>query len=159
MNKNLYYYILRMNLEQFISIFQTEWETTNTQNLAIIIVSILVFFWIIAIIRTAKDISARTESSFFHIISVILVTVLTPIIWIPLYLAIRPIWYKRDKTSWRDSCLSNSSICQNCWTLNPKEYKNCIKCGEKIKTKCKECGEEYPYSYHYCPSCWAPNIG
>ena len=136
-----------MNLEQLSSLFQAWWESNSSQNIAIVIVSILVFFWIIAIIRTAKDISARTESSFFHIISVLLVTILTPIIGIPLYLAIRPIWYKRDKTSRRDSCLSNSSICQNCWTLNPKEYKNCIKCGE-----------EYPYSYHYCPSCWAPNI-
>ena len=142
-------------LINLLGIESTEW---NPKSIAIVIVSILAFFRIIAIIWTAKDISARTESSFFHIISVILVTVLTPIIWIPLYLAIRPIWYKRDKTSWRDSCLSNSSICQNCWTLNPKEYKNCIKCGEKIKTKCKECGEEYPYSYHYCPSCGAPNI-
>lgn len=130
----------------------------NPKSIAIIIVSILIFFRIIAIIRTAKDISARSDSSFFHIISVLLVTLLTPIIWIPLYLAIRPIWYKRDKTSWRDSCLSNSSICQNCWTLNPKEYKNCIKCGEKIKTKCKECNNEYPYSYRYCPSCGAPNL-
>jgi len=147
-----------MNLEQLTSLFQAGWETENSQNIAIIVVSIIVFFRIIAIIWTAKDISARTDSSFFHIISVILVTILTPIIWIPLYLAIRPIWYKRDKTSWRDSCLTNSSICQNCWTLNPKEYTNCIKCGEKIKIKCKECNKEYPYTYQYCPNCWAPNI-
>ena len=147
-----------MNLEKLLSLLQAWWETENSKNIVIVIVCILVFFWIIAIIRTAKDISARTDSPFFHIISVLLVTLLTPIIWIPLYLAIRPIWYKRDKTSWRDSCLSNSSICQNCWTLNPKEYKNCIKCGEKIKTKCKECNNEYPYSYGYCPSCGAPNL-
>ena len=147
-----------MNLEQLTSLFQTWWETENWNNIAISIICILAFLRIIAIIWTAKDISARTNSPFFHIISVLFVTLLTPIIWIPLYLAIRPIGYKRDKTSWRDSCLTNSSICQNCGTLNPKEYKNCIKCWDKIITKCKECNNEYPYSYYYCPNCWAPNI-
>ena len=148
-----------MNLEQLTSIFQTGWDVeSNSKTIAIIVIWLIVFFRIIAIIWTAKDISARSDSTFFHIISVLLVTLLTPIIWIPLYLAIRPIWYKRDKTLRRDSCISNSSLCQNCWTLNPKEYTNCIKCWEKIKTKCKECDNEYPYTYHYCPSCWAPNI-
>ena len=147
-----------MNLENFTSLFQTWWETENSNTIAIIIVWIVVFFWIIAIIWTAKDISARTDSSFFHIISVLFVTLLTPIIGLPLYLAIRPIWYKWDKTSWRDSCLSSSCVCQNCWTLNPKEYKNCIKCWERLKTTCKECNNEYPNEYRYCPSCWAPNI-
>lgn len=147
-----------MNLQRLTSIFQTGWEIENSNNLTTIIIWIIIFFWIIAIIWTAKDISARSNSSFFHIISVLLVTVLTPIIWIPLYLAIRPIGYKRDKTPWRDSCLSTSSICQACWTLNPKDYKNCIKCWEKIKTKCKECDNEYPNNYYYCPICWAPNI-
>lgn len=145
-------------METLLNLLWTQDSESNTKTIAIVVVWILVFFWIIAIIRTAKDISARSDSSFFHIISVLLVTLLTPIIWIPLYLAIRPIWYKRDKTSWRDSCLSNSCECQNCWTLNPKEYKNCIKCWEKLITKCKECENEYPCNYYYCPNCWAPNI-
>lgn len=147
-----------MNLENFTSLFQAWWKDENSNTIAIIIVWIIAFFWIIVIIWTAKDISARTDSSFFHIISVLFVTLLTPIIGLPLYLAIRPIWYKWDKTSWRDSCLSSSCTCQNCWTLNPKEYKNCIKCGEKLVVTCKECNTEYPNEYHYCPSCWAPNI-
>lgn len=147
-----------MNIDNLLTILDIQNPEGNTKTIAIIVVWIVVFFWIIAIIRTAKDISARSDSSFFHIISVLFVTLLTPIIWLPLYLAIRPIWYKWDKTSWRDSCLSSSCVCQNCWTLNPKEYKNCIKCGEKLKTTCKECDNEYPNEYHYCPSCWAPNL-
>ena len=147
-----------MNVDNLLTVLDTQSGEENSKTMVIIIIWILVFFRVIAIIRTAKDISARTNSSFFHIISVLFVTVLTPIIGIPLYLAIRPIWYKRDKTSWRDSCLSSSCACQNCWTLNPKEYKNCIKCGEKITTNCKECGNEYPNQYGYCPTCWAPNI-
>ena len=145
-------------METLINLLWIESGESNSKTIIIIIVWFLMFFWIIAIIRTAKDISARTDSTFFHIISVLFVTLLTPIIWLPLYLAIRPIWYKRDKTSRRDSCLSNSCVCQNCWTLNPKEYKNCIKCGEKLVVICKECSNEYPNEYHYCPSCGAPNI-
>lgn len=145
-------------METLLNLLWTQDTESNTKTVAIIIVWIIVFFWIISIIWTAKDISARTDSSFFHIISILFVTLLTPIIWLPLYLAIRPIWYKWDKTSWRDSCLSNSCLCQSCWTLNPKEYKNCIKCGDKLTIQCKECNTEYPNEYNYCPSCWAPNI-
>jgi len=147
-----------MNLGQLIWVIQSGWEAESSKNLTMIIVWIMAFLWIIIIIWTAKDISARTDSSFFHIISILFVTLLTPIIWLPLYLAIRPIWYKWDKTSWRDSCLSSSCVCQKCWTLNPKEYKNCIKCGDKLVIKCKECDNEYPNEYRYCPNCWAPNI-
>jgi len=145
-------------METLTNLLWMETPENNSETLVIVIVWIIAFFWIIAIIWTAKDISARTNSSFFHIISVLLVFLLTPIIGIPLYLAIRPIWYKRDKTPWRDSFLTNSSMCQKCWTLNPKEYKNCIRCWEKLKTTCKECDNEYPNEYHYCPICWAPNI-
>lgn len=87
-----------------------------------------------------------------------MITLLTPIVWWLLYLAIRPAWYKYDRNPWRESCISNSSICQNCGAMNPREYKCCIKCGKKLMTKCKECGNEYPHDYHYCPICWAPNI-
>jgi len=145
-------------METLTNLLWMETPENNSETLVIVIVWIIAFFWIIAIIWTAKDISARTNSSFFHIVSVLLVFLLTPIIGIPLYLAIRPIWYKRDKTPWRDSFLTNSSMCQKCWTLNPKEYKNCIRCWEKLKTTCKECDNEYPNEYHYCPICWAPNI-
>ena len=145
-------------METLINLLWIESGESNSKAIVIIVVWLLMFFWIIAIIRAAKDISARTDSTFFHIISVLFVTLLTPIIWLPLYLAIRPIWYKRDRTSWRDSCLSNSCVCQSCWTLNPKEYKNCIKCGEKLVVICKECSNEYPNEYHYCPACGAPNI-
>ena len=147
-----------MNVDNLLTVLDTQNPEGSSKTIAIIIVWIVIFFWIITIIRTAKDISARTDSSFFHIISVLFITLLTPIIGLPLYLAIRPIWYKWDKTSWRDSCLSSSCVCQSCWTLNPKEYKNCIKCGEKLVVTCKECNKEYPNEYRYCPSCWAPNI-
>ena len=80
-----------MNIDNLLTVLDTQNPESNTKTIAIIIVGVIIFFRIIAIIWTAKDISARTDSSFFHIISVLFVTLLTPIIGLPLYLAIRPI--------------------------------------------------------------------
>jgi len=128
------------------------------ENFYTAIIILLIFLWIISIIRVAKDISARTNSTLLHIISILLVTFLSPLIGLPLYHIIKPIWYKKDKMPWREACISNSTICTNCWTINSKEYKCCINCGKKLTTKCKECETEYPHNYHYCPKCGWPNI-
>lgn len=128
------------------------------ENIYTAIIILLIFFWIISIIWTAKDISARTNSNLLQIISILLVTFLSPIIWLPLYHIIKPIWYKKDKMPWREACISNSTICDNCDTLNSKEHKCCINCGKKLTIKCKECTTEYPHNYHYCPKCGWPNI-
>lgn len=133
-------------------------QLANLDKVGIAAVSFIIFLWLICIICVAKDISARTENHFIQIISIIFVTFLTPIVWLPIYRAIRPIGYKRDKTPWRDACLSNSIICTNCDTLNPKEYNCCIKCGKKLKVKCKECEKEFTHDYQYCPYCGAPNL-
>lgn len=127
-------------------------------QLYIAIIALILFFWLLAIIRVAKDISARTHNHFLQIISILFVTFLTPILGLPLYLAIRPIWYKRDKTPWRDACLSDSIRCSACNMLNSKEYKCCIQCGKKLTIKCKECNKDYSHEFWYCPYCWAPNI-
>lgn len=129
-----------------------------SESLSTSIIIILIFLRIISIIRTAKDISARTNSHLLQIICILLVTFLTPIIWLPLYHIIKPIWYKKDKMPRREACISTLTICQKCKTLNPKEYKCCINCWDKLKIKCKECNNDYPHNYHYCPKCWAPNI-
>ncbi|NOZ44174.1 MAG: hypothetical protein GXP45_03415 [bacterium] len=49
-------------------------------------------------------------------------------------------------------------MCYNCHTLNPKEYNNCIACGEILRIACKQCNEKHPHNYRYCPKCGAPNI-
>lgn len=117
-----------------------------------------IFVWVVSIIWVAKDISARTNSTLLQIISILLVTFLSPIIWLPIYHAIKPIWYKRDKTPWREACVIHSTICEQCWILNYKDHKCCIECWQKLTTKCKECNLEYPHNYQFCSKCGAPNI-
>lgn len=123
-----------------------------------ILLILFVFFWIIAIIWTLKDISARTDSSFSQLVSVILVTFLTPVIWLPLYLAIRPVYYKKDKMLRRESIMADVSFCFNCGSMNGSENQHCVNCGEPTKTTCKQCNSNYNSSYKYCPVCGAPNI-
>ncbi|MFA7717494.1 MAG: zinc ribbon domain-containing protein [Candidatus Absconditabacterales bacterium] len=122
------------------------------------ILIVFIFLRIIAIIRVAKDIFSRTQNSGLQTVSILLVTFLTPILGLPLYFVIRPIYHKKDLIPWRESCALNLVTCANCHTLNPKEYECCISCGEKLKINCKECGQQYPLAYAYCPICGAPNI-
>lgn len=123
-----------------------------------IIVIFFIFLRVIAIIWTTKDIIHRTGSFSLQVISILLVTFFTPIIWLPLYFLIRPISYKKDRIPRREACASNLVECYNCNTLNPKEYVCCIACGERLKVKCKECWNSYSHSFAYCNICGAPNI-
>lgn len=139
----------------------TELELTkfwSLEGLYTTIIIIFIFLWIISIIRTAKDISSRTNSTTLQVISILLVTFFSPLIGLPLYHIIKPIWYKKDRMPRREAFISNMIICQKCKTINSKDYECCINCGEKIKITCKECGSLYPHNYHYCPKCWWPNI-
>jgi hypothetical protein len=128
------------------------------ENIYTAVIILCIFLRLISIIRVAKDISARTNNTILQIISILLVTFFSPVIGLPLYHIIKPIWYKRDKMPRREACVTNTTICHNCGVLNSKDYKCCINCWKKIIIKCKECETEYPHNYHYCPKCWWPNI-
>lgn len=55
------------------------------------------FAWIIVIVRTVKDANYRSSSLWFLVLSLMLVTLLTPFIGLPIYRAIRPQWYKHER--------------------------------------------------------------
>jgi len=131
---------------------------SNIKSIFTIIVIILIFLRIMGIIWTAKDIATRTNSILLQVISIILVTIFTPILGLPLYKVIRPVSYKKDKIPRREACATGLIACYNCHTLNPREYICCINCGEHLKIKCKECGSDYPHTYQYCNVCGAPNL-
>lgn len=123
-----------------------------------IIVCVLIFLWVVAIVWTARDISARSGNLLLQILSVLFVTFLTPILGLPLYFAMRPVAYKKDRIPRREAAASQLIVCYNCKTFNPKGYTCCVACGEHLKVKCKQCHVEYPHDYSYCPECGAPNI-
>lgn len=145
-------------IDNSLWIFSFLGNNNSLQNIVSIIIIILIFLWIISIIRTARDISRRTSNIFFQVICVLFVTLLTPIIGLPIYWAIRPIVFQNDRIPRREATASQLIVCHNCKTLNPKEYSCCVACGEHLKTKCKQCNTEYPHDYLYCNNCGAPNI-
>jgi len=136
------------------SIFQSNglWSFVN------FVFMFLIFLRIVSIIWTAKDIISRTNNTWLQVLSILLVTFLTPLFGLPLYFIVRPVYFKRDLIPRREASALSLVNCTNCHTLNPKEYECCITCGEKLKIVCKQCNKEYPHMYAYCPSCWAPNI-
>jgi len=118
----------------------------------------LIFLRLICIIWTFKDITARTNNLWLQTLSILLVTLFTPILGLPIYLAMRPVTYKIDKMPRREAWLLKIARCVMCGMLNDKKYNYCVRCGEVLKTKCKECGTQYPHDYQYCNGCGAPNI-
>jgi len=122
--------------------------------------STLVIFFIrlIAIIWVIKDSTARSSSFWFHFLSVLFVIVLGPIFGVLLYVAIRPQWWKWDKTPRRDILFQSIQVCENCGNFNDIEHKYCTSCGESLQNTCRECQNSYPKSYAYCPFCGAPRL-
>lgn len=55
-------------------------QFSSFEDVSTTIIIVLIFLRIASIIRTAKDISARTNSHLMQIISILLVTFLSPII-------------------------------------------------------------------------------
>lgn len=121
--------------------------------------ALVVFFLrICALIRTIKDANARSSSFWFQALAVLLVIILGPIFGILLYIAIRPQWWKRDKTPRREAIFQQSQVCENCWKFNQIDHACCTSCGESLQNSCRECQQKYSKSYSYCPYCGAPRL-
>lgn len=121
--------------------------------------AIIIFFLrIVALIRVIKDANARSSSFRFHLLSALIVIIFTPIFWVLLYIAIRPQWWKWDKTPRRDTTFKEIQICSNCWNFNQINHMYCTNCWECLQNTCHECQNKYSNNYSYCPNCWAPHI-
>jgi hypothetical protein len=116
------------------------------------------FIWVYVLIWTITDASSRTKHRSFIVLSWILVVVLSPIIWLPLYLLIRPQHRLHETTQRQETSLAKQVICPGCHRTNLNSYDHCVFCGHGIRIQCKQCKTQYPYSFHYCYKCWAPNL-
>ena len=94
----------------FSTILQSSFRFWTAITISLLRLAILIW--------TIKDASARSSSFWFQLLSVVLIIWFTPILWLLIYIAIRPQWWKRDKTPWRDTLFQKTQICENCWELN-----------------------------------------
>lgn len=130
----------------------------NTSELNTVIWTIIAIIWIYCILWTARDIYSRSDNSLFQIFCVLLVMVGTPIIWLPLYLLIRPL-SRKDEIMWRQMMMEMESVpCGVCMRPNLTGYDHCVFCGWALKISCKNCKEMYPHTHQYCFKCGAPNL-
>lgn len=127
-------------------------------NFRFVLICLLFFYRIATLIRVIKDSNARSNSIFFQIISILIIICFSPIIWLPLYIAIRPQWRKRDKTPRRDEAFQNMQLCENCQHICPIDHSYCTDCWEILQWKCRECHKKYSNTYSYCPFCGAPHL-
>jgi hypothetical protein len=134
----------------FSTIFQSDIRLWSAIVILLILISALI--WVV------KDANARSSSFWFQCLSAIIVLLFTPVFGILLYIAIRPQWYKWDKTAWRDTLFQNSQICENCWEFNHINNLYCTSCGESLCSTCRECETKYSRNYSYCPHCGAPRL-
>lgn len=135
-----------------ISLLQGNADAFNRTIALVLFVRVIVILW------TMKDIGARTHSVWVQILCILLVWLGTPVVWLPLYLLMRPIRYKRDRMAWREALALQIVQCYGCGSKNPLYHDHCIACGSELTTKCKECKHHYQVYYEYCPACGAPNV-
>ena len=139
-------------VSQYIPFFD---QYTDIEFFSFIAVALI---WILCVVWVMRDSMARSYSGLYQFVSVALVVIFTPIIWLPLYLAFRPLVYKRERGVWREALEQTITECPHCWYLNKDSHHMCVWCWERLYTECKECHKEYLWAYHYCPDCWAPNL-
>ena len=89
---------------------------------------VFVIFWILSIIRVARDSLARTNKISTQVFSIILVTLLSPLVGLPIYLTFRPIRYSHDQLPRREASVMSMIVCYNCAALNPKDHNYCLAC-------------------------------
>ncbi len=118
-----------------------------------VVVWIVIFVWMLCLIRTIKDIRSRTKNLFGQVLSILAVTLLTPIIWLPLYLVLRPKYTYKDKLYRREALDLQTTSCNQCWMINNFQFDHCISCWESIHHQCTHCDQSYSHEYNNCPYC------
>jgi hypothetical protein len=119
---------------------------------------LLMLYRVLSILWTMKDISSRTTSIAWQVLAVLLVSVWTPFVGLPIYLFLRPMRYNRDRLGWRESLNAQVASCPSCAKKNPLHHEFCTYCGQQMTVKCKECKSSYQWAFDYCPQCGGPNV-
>lgn len=130
----------------------------TSSELTTIVRIVMGIIWVYCVLWTARDIYARSDNSLFQIFCILLVLVASPVVWLPLYLLIRPLTRKEDTIGWQMMMELESVPCSACMRPNLTGYDHCVFCGSALKIHCKNCKEMYPHTHQYCFKCGAPNL-
>ncbi len=123
-------------------------------NVAIIVLISAYFFYGLLL---AVDASKRYRSSWAPILVFICWLILS-ILFVPIYLIIRPDYGAADRVeaSKTDIALLMSSglhLCDGCDSVVEKDHKYCLNCGRSLLLKCLNCEYKVLRSWKMCPEC------
>lgn len=136
------------------SLFSTL-SQTDPLSLIGIGIMMLTFLWLACLVWVLKDSMARSNNILFHVLAVLLITAFTPLFGVPLYLAIRPLYYQPRKYFGRHMLKTMTIPCPSCNTYNPHDYFHCYTCGSDLTVQCASCETFFPYTHEHCFHCGA----
>ncbi len=124
----------------------------------------LVALWIALIVWTYRDIRARARDPLVHILSALLVAVLS-LPGVLVYLILRPphtLEEEYQHTLEEESllhALEDLPVCPGCERRVKDEWQVCPNCHTKLRKPCHHCGRLMELPWNICPYCGTPVPG
>lgn len=131
--------------------------------------TILYFFiiWWAFVIWVIKDITNRSTNIFVQFISIVIVVILTPIFWLPIYLLIRPRntifekYYEEEELENEEVILEEEEVeevkeflCPKCGKTIKENFHFCPYCEFELVKSCSKCEKPLKSEWKACPFCW-----
>ena len=138
----------------FIDIFIGFIQSLNFSDWLQIGIIYLLFLWISCVIWIIRDSSMRWNGIFAQFFHVLLVVLLTPLFWLPVYFLFRPspIELLYAESSNEDE-ISPGLHCHECQHSIGSDFTNCPYCGILLVKKCKSCDHMIRTNWKVCPYC------
>lgn len=128
-------------------------EQTSTISLFGFLLLIVLILWLSCLVWVLKDSMARSRNVWFHVLAVLLVTFLTPVVGLPVYYSIRPLFILPHKYYGAVLTHALTVSCPDCRTPVAYDHYFCHVCGADCTRKCHHCGTYYPHTYQHCFHC------
>ncbi len=154
-----------------VPVVSTIWESVTIESVLKFAVAYFFIVWIAIIIWVIKDISNRTNSISLQVLSILIVTLFTPL-WVFLYLLIRPgrtvfeKYYQEveenldilsriieQKTLYEQANMTTD--CPECGYKIQPDYVICPNCETNLRHECINCKKEIRENWKVCPFCKA----
>lgn len=146
-------------------LFSYFWENITLESFIKFAIFYFIVIWISLIIWVAKDITNRTNSLFFQIISILIILFLTPL-WIFIYLLIRPSktvfekYYEEieeNLDTLSETIASHQFNCPACKAPVNTHFRSCPQCNHTLQIPCLGCGKLIFHEWRNCPHCGKKN--
>lgn len=155
-------------LDNLIRLYQIIAQSITTDGIIKFLVLYFFIIWWALIIWVVKDITNRTTNLFLQVLSIIIIILFTPFIWLPLYLILRPrttifekyhedseeVELEEDEQVLMEAIKNDKFLCPFCSKHIDEDFLYCPYCKEKLTKKCEKCNKDIKVFWLACPYCW-----